>query len=376
MNTILYLSSRHLRSLLGSVLHSELLEFWARQVHPLWSLDQPLAQIVAKFASAEDATTLWLKPNRHVVSFLAGQHLEFTVEVNGVRLTRSYSPSRVAKQPHLIAITVKRVDGGAVSTCLEQDSQIGDVLTLGHPYGQMVLPQQPLETLQPMVLLAAGSGITPMISLLRDRFAGTAHPVHQGSVKLLYWVRHAEELCFAKELQQLAEQHSALSVQIFLTGDDQALTASVQHWGYGRIHAAQLAHVTADWSAYRVYACGPAGFVQSAEQILAGQAAVFLAEAFSLPQAISLTAAQTVQVTLSKQNRVLEIPLGQALLPALEAAGVAAKHGCRMGICHRCVCVKTSGSTQHVVDGRQSSESNQTIQICVQAALSDLILDL
>jgi len=55
---------------------------------------------------------------------------------------------------------------------------------------------------------------------------------------------------------------------------------------------------------------------------------------------------------------------------------VHAKHGCRMGLCHRCVCVKTSGSTQHVLDGRQSSEANQAIQICVQAALSDLTLNL
>lgn len=345
----------YLQSLIPSVFSPAHFDFWAAHINPAWSWNRPLARILAREATAAGYMTLVLKPNRHVPPFAAGQHVNVSTEIAGRRVTRSYSPSRIPGQPGLFGITVKRMEGGKASTWLHEQARVGDVLEIGPAFGEMVLPADA----QNLVFLAAGSGITPFISLLRDwETQGT-----KGRLTLLYWARTRAELCFARELEDLAARHDNFRVHFLLTQEAQA----------GRINAAQLAAHIPEPALSQVFACGPAGFVDEARR-LSTAAQGFLGEAFSLPAPAASSDAR-VQVHLSRSNRTLSVPQGQPLLLALEEQGLSPAYGCRMGICNTCVCTRESGTTELLRTGEREQEPG-ALRICVSAACSDLTIDL
>lgn len=352
------------KQLLQSVINPEVVDFWLQHVHPTWSIQRGLATIVGREQINHDTITLILRPNRHVPMFQAGQHLNLTVHINGVRITRSYSPSRHPAHPQDIAITVKRIEGGAVSTWLHTQAKLGDVVELDGLFGQMTLPAAD----QPLLLLAAGSGITPMISLLRESYR--ISKTRPAPTTLLYWVRSPADIGFLAELQQYAAQDHQFTFHIFFTRS----SAQQRYEGEGRIDQTQLDQAVADRSRYTAYVCGGAGFVQTAQHLLQGQVQQLLTEAFSLP--VIDESSGTVQITLSKQQRTLTIAKNQAILPALEAQGIRPAYGCRMGICNTCVCPKSQGSTTNLLDGSSQHEATQALKICVSSARSDLTLDL
>jgi ferredoxin len=154
----------------------------------------------------------------------------------------------------------------------------------------------------------------------------------------------------------------------------------------GRIQASQFAQQQ-ELANTNVLACGPAGFVATAQQILGEQVRSFQAEAFSLPSnspsSVLKSSIQTdgldnktVQITLQRQQRQINVPIGQSILAALEAQGITHPSGCRMGLCNTCACAKLSGSTQHLISGEQRHDENPALRLCVSTARSDLVLDI
>lgn len=332
-------------------------DFWSSRVHPLWTLRRPLAQLVARSAASADAVTLELQPNRHFRGLAAGQHVNLGVEVDGRLATRSYSPTLLPNGR--LAITVKAIAGGKVSNHLARDAALGEVFALGQAFGDMTVPA---DAPQRLLLLAAGSGITPMRALLRQLDA-QAMPA---PVELRYWARRREELCFVDELNALASRHSNFRVQLLLTRDPQAPDARIDAHDFAEIAALDTA---------RVLACGPGGFVEAARQRLQGQVASFQSEAFSLPQ-LPAQEAGSVQVQLLRSGRTLTVPRGTTLLQALEAEGIQPASGCRMGICNTCVCGKVSGITRHTLTGDYADEPSTPLKLCVNSASTDLALEL
>ena len=83
-----------------------------------------------------------------------------------------------------------------------------------------------------------------------------------------------------------------------------------------------------------------------------------------------------VNVTLTQSNKVIAIPKGQSILVSLEHEGLKPTHGCRMGICNKCVCNKSQGSTRNLLNGSENTEPSQLLKICVNSAQSDLVIDL
>ncbi len=333
-----------------------LFDFWAGKVNPLWTLDSPRARLLERQPASRDAVTLVLKPNRHWYGLRAGQHVNLGVEIDGRRLQRSYSPTPLGDGR--LAITVKVIEGGTVSGYLARQAQIGEVFALEQAFGEMVLPAQP----GPLLLLAAGSGITPMRALLRE-LAGRGI---DADVDLLYWARHRDELCFVDELQALAAAHPRLRIRTLLTRD--ATNPDP------RIDALPLDAIAA-LDQRRVLACGPGGFVQAARTRLQGQVAGFDGEAFSTPVLVALEDGE-VAVHLARSGRTLQLPRGSSLLEGLEAQGIKPKHGCRMGICNSCACTRQSGSTRHLLTGDYSSEPSSQVRLCVSAPSTELTLDL
>jgi ferredoxin-NADP reductase len=347
-------------------------DFWVSRLNPAWSWERPLARVVERRVEAADTVTLVLKPNRHCGGFQPGQHVNVSAEVNGRRTTRSYSytgtPRLKGQGKGLISLTVKRTEGGKLSTHLCRDLREGDVVELGEAFGEMTLPAQPQGA---WLFLAAGSGITPLMSLTRS-LVEQKMPV---DLTLVYWAKTRAELCFLLELRQLAATQPRFKLHTVLTHEAQLLAG--EHSGF--ISAEQLQSLVGDLSAQQVFACGPGGFVDTARALCAGTARSFLAEGFtpSTPAA-STDASEVVEVRvqLLKSGRELTVSSGTSLLEALEAQGLNPASGCRMGICHTCVCTKHSGTVQDINTKDLDTESDTSVRLCVSRATTDVALDL
>lgn len=346
-----------LSSLATAVLDPYAANFWLQKVNPLWSVNQSLGKIVKKEQTAKDVVSLTLQVNKKFQMGAAGQHHPVYVNIQGVRYERTYSLTQLDAQ-HVL-LTVKKVDQGKVSTWLVEQAKLGDTLEFGAPYGDMQLPAQT----QPLILLAAGSGITPMYSFIQNlvqsgRLGGT-------SIHLLYWVKTFADAAFKAQFEAWAEQFPNFTLQVFYTQEP-----SLKHSRLNAEHLQDL--VNMDQST--VFACGPSGFTTQVEQLFT-QAAVVKTEAFSMSPVLGDDVG-LVQVTLTKSKKIVTIPKGKSILESLEQQNIKPKYGCRMGICHKCVCNKAEGSTKNLVDSVQNSEPNNQLKICVNSAQTDLIIDL
>jgi ferredoxin-NADP reductase len=339
------------------------LAFWAGRLAP--GADTARTRLLERRRESADAVTLVLQPGRGWGGCQPGQHLSIGAEIDGRRVRRSYSPTAIRADGR-IEITVKRVAGGKLSGYLCDDVPVGAWLDIGPSFGDLTLPAQ-LDA--PLLFLAAGSGITPLMSMTRALAArGMLVPL-----TLLYWARHRDELCFVDELRGLANERPNFKVAFLLTGE----AANAADEGQGRIDAAQLALHVPDLARRRVQACGPNDFVEAARVLVAPQALAFASEAFTPPRITDDSdATGSVQVTLAASQRVLTLPRGSSLLEALEAQGLAPAHGCRMGICNTCACGKRAGSTRHLHTGALEHEPVTALRLCVNRAASDLVLDL
>lgn len=355
-----------LKRLAEVVLAPEAFDFWASRLHPTWSWSRPLARIVERRAESRDACTLVLQPNRHWRGFVPGQHLNVSAEIGGVRVTRSYSLSDAPRADGRIAITVKAIPGGKLGRHLCETARIGDVLDLGPAFGDMTLPARPDGA---WLFLAAGSGITPFMAMIRAQAAaGMPFPI-----TLAYWARSRDEQCFVDELQALAARHPNFTFAPVLTRDAAGGDAH-----RARINAALLDAICPDLDARRVFACGPDGFVAEARALAGTRAKAFHAEAFTPPTRIAAEAEDVGQVTLTlaRSGRTLDVPRGVSLLSALEDAGLKPASGCRMGLCNTCACGKRAGVTRHLHTGDVEHEPVSALRLCTHSARTDLTLDL
>ena len=379
-----------IKNLFAHTLNASMLDYWLGKVNPSWSVDQARATIVEREQAAIDSVSLVLKPNRHFKKPQAGQHIMVSAEVEGRRIARSYSCSSITGNPELLEITIKQVSGGKLSQWLCQQAKVGDVLQLDQPFGELQWPSGD-QSVQSVLLLAAGSGITPMISLLRQHL----NQHNSQPVQLHYWVSKREQACFVAELEALSKMAANFSFCLYLTQQDAQTNdkksslqpyeqSSDQPYGQpyerqGRIEASHFAQIT-NLSTAAVLACGSAAFVANAQQLLQPQVASWQAEAFSPPQLPVFDAAndqqQTMQILLQKQQRSISVPVGQSILTALENEGIAHPSGCRMGLCNTCACGKVSGTTQHLISGDQQSDAESALRVCVSTAQTDLVLDI
>ena len=335
-------------------------ERFIEQWNPLWSVDQVKARIVGVQRPTEDAVVLRLRPNRHWTGFRAGQYVRVGVEVDGVRLTRCYSLSEApGSADGSLEIAVRKQ--GRVSSWLFERAQVGQVLTLSQADGDFVLP----EIESPLLLIAGGSGITPVLSLLRSLLSR-----HRSEpVAVLYYVRKHDQGLFVQELQRIAGLRPLWNIRIVET---RAGTAS-RHF-----EASQLQALGQTFAQAMTYVCGPAALIYAVELAMRqqGRSEQLRYERFvaaSKPAAAPGSA--NGDLIFSRSERYVAND-GRSLLDQAEAAGLRPDAGCRMGICHSCLCRKTSGRVRDLRNGTLSDEGEQDIQLCVSAAVGDVTLDL
>lgn len=344
-------------------------------VQPTWSLRRVRARVVRVIAESPDTATFVLRANRHWRGFSAGQHVALEVEIDGVRTVRTYSLSSAPQGGRTLALTVKQQEGGKVSSWLHRNLRVGQVVTLSQASGRFTLPAEPSG--RRLLFLSAGSGITPVMSMVRDLAArglldGDAT---SADVSFVHACRTPQEALFARELEQLASRSPGLRVHHHHTATS------------GRLSFDALARLVPDYAQRETFLCGPSGFMELFEQAWAQQG---LSERLHTEHFGPVRAGGR-GARLSKGTTALEAPVAvracrsgvtftsggtESLLTEAEKAGLSPRAGCRIGICHTCKRRKVSGTVENLLTGEVSSEPDQAIQLCVSAARSALELDL
>jgi len=330
-------------------------EFWLGELRASWSLHEQRARVVAVRAETADAKTFTLATPRAWPGHRAGQYVPVELEIEGVRVRRCYTISSGASEPgrQRIEITVKRVPGGRASTWMHEHLEPGAVVRLGTPAGDFTV-----DAPAKLLLIGAGSGITPVAAIVRDlvrRDAGL-------DVIVVEAARTDAEAIFAGELAALSALHS-----IDVAG---AAPCGLQVFAHrGPLDEAALHAYAPDLAEREVYVCGPAPVMELVSRLTPR----VRLERFAAP--VRTTAATRARVHLAIANRSVEID-GGTLLEGLQRAGEKPAHGCRMGICNTCRCTKKTGTVEDLVTGAISSEPDQEIRLCVSAAHSDLELSL
>lgn len=330
-------------------------EFWAAELK-LPSRNMR-ARIVDVIDETSDTRSFVLAPDRRWPGHRAGQFVPVEAEVNGVRVRRCYSISSGASAPRedRITITVKRVPGGKMSNWLHDHARPGTMLTLGEPAGDFVVSDR---RRRPLLLVAGGSGITPVIAILRDLELRD----DLEDVTLIHAARTDADAIFSRELATMAHQHPGFRLIAHRDATDRVLDAATI-----RTYAPYL-------GARDIYVCGPPGLVDLVTTTGEAAGATVRHERFVAPPRRPAVAGIPALVQL--RARSVTLPAAQPLLFELEGAGERPAHGCRMGICNSCRCTKVSGTVEDVTTGAMSSEPNEEIRLCISIARSDLELAL
>ena len=361
MFTDLPTSSRRSRTLTRRVLGSSLVDIltgphgvdrYTEIVKETWTIGEARAEVVAVDRTTPRSVTLALRANRTFAGFSAGQHVNLRLEIDGRRVTRCYSPaSSQHRTDGLLELTVGLHDDGLVSTFLRDRARPGMVLGLDGVGGDFVLPAERPERI---VLISGGSGITPVLSMLRT----LCDEGHGGDVVFVHYARSAAEACYSEELERLAAEHPNVRV---LHGYTRDTAGTDLHGRFSTEHV--------DVAGAAVFVCGPAELVDAVRAVCPdARSESFVPPVFVIP-------AQPGGGRIAfAASGVETIDDGRSLLEQAEAAGLAPESGCRMGICHSCTCRKTSGVVRDLITGAISTGDEEDIRICVSAPVSDVEL--
>lgn len=321
-------------------------------LRPLSASHTLQARVEAVTRETSDVATLTLRPGRGWRGHLAGQHIRVGVAIDGRITTRTYSiSSSPDRDDGCLTITVKAQ--GRVSNVLVRDTTPGTYVTIGAPEGEFVMP----EGGGPVLFVTGGSGITPIMSMLRTYAARQTMP----DVVHVHYARTAEDVIFEAELRALVATQPSYRLHVILSSP-----RAPQRFG-----RECLDQLVPDWQTRQTWACGPASLLDACTFTNALHVERFTATLAAAP------ANATGGRVKFRTSRVSAIADGRTpLLRIAEDAGVSAPHGCRMGICHTCDVTLTAGCVRDLRTGERIDEPGSKIQTCVCAAAGDVELAL
>ncbi len=331
-------------------------------LNPLWSSRELRGRVEKVIPETEDAATLVIRPGwGWHYDHRPGQYVGIGVQVGGRFQWRSYSVSSAPKRSgRTLAITVRAMPEGKLSEHLVKGLAPGTIVRLATPQGDFVLPDPP----PPKILfLVGGSGITPVMSMLRtlDR-RGTV-----GDVVLHYSSTSPERMIFRAELEALHDKHPGLTFHQRHTDAEGIFELSS---GNG------LEAICPDWRERETWACGPGPMLDAAEAHWeeAGLADSLHLERFSLDLAGDGGEGGTLH--FQNSGKEIEVDGATTVLEAGEQAGVGMPYGCRVGICHTCTVTKISGTVRDLRNGAEFDQPNEQVQTCVTVPVGDCTLNL
>lgn len=331
-------------------------------VNPMWAAHEVRARVIDVHREVDvpghpPVATLTLRPTNTWRGHRAGQHVQVGVEVAGARrTTRVFSLSSSDSRPgDDITITVRANPDGLVSRWLAEEMRPGAVVHLSQAQGDFVLPDRVPEHI---IFISGGSGITPVMSMLRSLQRRT----HRGRITFLHYAQSPEHQIFAEELAEVAR-----------TGYGTDLHLLHPELGDPALSPAWLERHVPGYRDIPTWACGPAPLIEAVRAAYDGSEALQV-EYFKAPR-VAVGDNAEGEVVFSR-SEVEAANSGETLLEQAEAAGLKPEFGCRMGICFSCVANKTEGTVRNVLTGETSSLPDEEIRICVTSPVGDCVVDL
>lgn len=324
-------------------------------VAPTWT-GEARAKVVDVRRTTPRSVTLTLLPNEAFTSnhtLRAGQYVNLTVDIDGRRHTRCYSPAN-AERAGRLELTIGRHDGGLVSTYLYERARRGMVVGLAGVGGDFVLPE---ARPQRILFVSGGSGITPVMAMLRTLLAEG----HRGEVAFVHYARTPAEACYRDELAGYANRPGVRVLHGYTRSGAGDLA--------GRFGADHLAAAMPEPDA--VFVCGPTALVEA----VAEHCGTVYTESFVPPVFEPPANPSGGRITFADSG-IDVVDDGRSLLEQAESAGLTPQNGCRMGICHTCTRRKTTGTVRNLITGAVSTQPDDDVQICVSVPVGDVGLSL
>lgn len=333
---------------------------YLKLLNPLWSARELRGEVVDVRRETEDSATVTIKPGWGFAGdYRPGQYVGIGLRIDGRWHWRSYSLTSIPRRDKkLISITVKATPEGFLSTHLVNGVKPGTIVRLATPKGDFALPDPPPAKL---LLVTAGSGITPVMAMLR----AMAHRGHTSDIVHIHSAPTAAHVIFHDELQELDQGPSNYALQLQLTED-------MGHLDFEK----ELDALVPDWKERPTWACGPPAMLDAIEKIWtdAGVPEDHLhMERFVIARTDKGGEGGTVTFALS--DKTLEVDGATSLLEAGEKVGIQMPFGCRMGICQTCVLPLESGHVRDFRNGTEHGEGDR-IQTCISAVSGDCTINI
>jgi len=325
--------------------------------------------------------------------FDAGQFLTLMLDIDGTPVNRCYTVSSPPTRPNRIAITVKRVVGGKVSNWVHDNIVPGSKVTALAPLGAFTLAKQPAEKL---LFLSAGSGITPLMSMLRTLYDLGS----DADVVFLHSARTPSDIVFRSELAAIETLMPNLRVVHVCEADYPS-----ERWGgmRGRLSPTMLHTIVPDLLERTIFNCGPVPYMDAVRRILGEldyDLGSYHEESFTFddpatpgatppPEGVAYEdiavaappagedGVATYSVEFTKSGRTITCRADENVLDVALAAGVRLASSCSQGMCGTCKLTKLSGEVAMNHNGgiRPREVAAGKILVCCSKPLSDLSLD-
>lgn len=359
------LAGRVLRSSAVSALASPHgVDRYLEQINPMWAAHEVRARVVditreVDVPGSAPVATVTLQPTSTWRGHRAGQHVQIGVDVGGgKRLQRVFTVSSTDSRPgERFTLTVRAGEDApgrpSVSRFLVERARPGTLVHLSQAMGDFVLPDAMPEHI---VLISGGSGITPVMSMLRSLQRRT----HRGRVTFVHYAQSPAHQIFAAELAEAAQGGHGMDIHLLHPElGDPALTP------------AYLESLVPGYRDVLTWACGPAPLMEAVQSAYDGSDA--LRVEYFVPPRVSGSAGGEVHFARTDIQAPND---GATLLEQAEAAGLTPENGCRMGICFSCVATKRTGTVRDVLSGETSDAPDDDIRICVSAPEGDCSVEL
>jgi stearoyl-CoA 9-desaturase NADPH oxidoreductase len=343
---------RKVLKVLGALSTPLLPDDYLELVNPLWSTRELRGRVEEIRHETEDAATVMIKPGYRWPGHKPGQYLRIGLDIEGVRHWRAYSLTSDPYRPDgLITITVKNVDEGKVSPYLVRRGRPGTIVSLGGVEGDFILPEDPPDKL---LFISAGSGITPIMSMLRHLDGSR----ELGDVVLLHSARRTDEVIFGPELRELAERREGFVLHEQLTAEN------------GRMGPEDLDRLCPDWREREAYISGPTDMLDAFTEHWDREADCDCLHMERFQPKLGLGEhgqGEGGAIKFCESDCETESDGKMPILVAGEEAGLDLPYGCREGICHTCVGELRSGRVRDLRNGQVYGQEGEMIRTCISA---------
>jgi stearoyl-CoA 9-desaturase NADPH oxidoreductase len=333
-------------------------------LNPLRSGADLRGRIVEVRPETADAATIVIKPGADWTGHLPGQYVRIGVDVDGVRQWRAYSLTHGPRADGHISVTVKAVPDGKVSNHLVRAARPGTLVHLEQAAGEFVLPPDGGK----LLFVTAGSGITPVIGMLRNLFPatdeGVLHPPRSAGhdIIVVHVAPTEPDSIFLSDLKALDADGA---IRLVARYDDV----------HGVLDVDRLTELVPDLHLRRTFACGPAGLLGALERHHEAAGLELFTEQFRTAR---IEAGDGGSVSFTNSGTTFEVDGATPILDAAEGAGVLMPSGCRMGICYGCVLPLREGAVRDLRNGEVTTAApgdGVLVQTCINAAAGACHLD-